>query len=90
MREKIQSLEQKSGAADFWQNREQAEQTLSTLKRLRGTYDPWWELKSGFQEVKELFDLAVEEDDESVAQEISESIGELKSKFEQLKLLVGG
>lgn len=87
MREKIQSLEQKSGAADFWQNRERAENTLSTLKRLRDTFDPWKELKLRFQEVKELFDLAVEEADESVAEEIATSLGNLRATYEQLKVL---
>jgi len=87
LREKIQSLEQKSGAADFWQNRERAENTLSTLKRLRDTFDPWKELKLRFQEVKELFDLAVEEADESVAEEIATSLGNLRATYEQLKVL---
>jgi len=85
--EKIQSLEQQSGVADFWQNREHAESTLSTLKRMRDTYDPWKELKLHFQEVKELYDLAVEEDDESVAEEIAVSLGSLRATYEQLKVL---
>ena len=87
MTEKIQSLEQQSGAADFWQNREHAESTLSTLKHMRDTYDPWKELKLHFQEVKELYDLAVEEDDESVAEEIAVSLGSLRATYEQLKVL---
>ena len=87
MIEKIQSLEQQSGAADFWQNRENAEATLSTLKRLRDTYDPWNELKTNFQELNELFDLAVEESDESVAEEIAANLGELRTTYEKLKVL---
>ena len=87
MSEKIRSLEQQSGAADFWQNRENAENTLSTLKRLRNTYDPWKELKLRFREVKELYDLAVEERDESVAQEIAASLRNSRATYEQLKVL---
>jgi peptide chain release factor 2 len=83
---KIQSLEHQTGAADFWQNREHAESTLSNLKRLRDTFDPWKELKLRFQEVKELFDLAVEEADESVSEEIAVSLGSLRTLYEQLKL----
>jgi peptide chain release factor 2 len=60
---------------------------LSALKRLRDAYDPWQELKSAFRDVKELFDLAVEESDESVSQEIESSVRKLEAKYEQLKLL---
>ena len=87
MKEKIDSLEKQSGTADFWQNREQAENTLSTLKRLRDTFDPWQELKASFREVKELLDLAAEEADESFAEEISANLGNLRSTYEQLKVL---
>jgi peptide chain release factor 2 len=85
--EKIQTLEQRSGAADFWQNREHAENTMSTLKRLRDTFDPWKELKARFRDVKELFDLAVEEGDESIGEEIAAGLGSLRATYEQLKLL---
>jgi peptide chain release factor 2 len=85
--EKIQSLEQQTAAADFWQNREHAENTLSTLKRLRNTFDPWRELKVRFQDLKELLELAAEEDDESVAQEIASGFEKMKTRYEQLKLL---
>jgi peptide chain release factor 2 len=85
--EKIQTLEQRSGAADFWQNREHAENTMSTLKRLRDTFDPWKELKARFRDVKELFDLAVEEGDESIGEEIAAGLESLRATYEQLKLL---
>jgi len=84
---KIQTLEKQSGAADFWQNREQAESTLSTLKRLRDTLDPWEVLRRRFQEAKELYHLAVEEEDESISGEIAESLDKLSTTYEQLKLL---
>jgi len=87
LKEKIQSLEQQSGKADLWQNREHAENTLSTLKALRGTLDPWKSLRTRFREVKELYDLAVEEADESLAGEIAASLGKLRTTYEQLKLL---
>jgi peptide chain release factor 2 len=84
--DRIRSLEQKSGAADFWQNRENAENTLSTLKRLRNTYDPWEELRLHFQEAKELFGLAVEENDDSVSEEIAASLTRLRTTYELLKV----
>jgi peptide chain release factor 2 len=84
---KIQTLEKQSGAADFWQNREHAENTMSSLKRLRDTFDPWKELRERFRDVKELHNLAVEEADESLAEEINASLGNLRATYEQLKVL---
>jgi peptide chain release factor 2 len=84
---KIQSLEQQSGTADFWQNREHAENTMSSLKTLRDTFDPWEGLRAHFREVKELYNLAVEEADESLAEEITASLGNLRATYEQLKVL---
>ena len=80
-------MEQQSGAEDFWQNREHAENTLSTLKRLRDTLDPWKELRLRLRETKELYELAVEEDDESIAGEIAAGLDEVRATFDQLKLL---
>jgi len=60
---------------------------MSTLKRLRDTFDPWKELKARFRDVKELFDLAVEEGDESIGEEIAAGLGSLRATYEQLKLL---
>ena len=85
--EKIRSLETKAAAADFWQNREHAESTLSTLKRLREIYDPWQELKEHFGEVAELLNLALEESEESVAEEIAAGIEKLQVRYEKLKML---
>jgi len=84
---KIHSLEQQTAAADFWQNREHAENIMSTLKRLKSIYDPWRELKNSCQDVKELFELAAEEADESVAEEIRDDVKRLQGKYEQLKFL---
>ena len=84
---KIRSLEKQSGAADFWQNREHAENTMSSLKGLRNTFDPWKELRERFQDVKELHNLALEEADESLAEEINSSLGNLRATYEQLKVL---
>ena len=84
---KIQTLEKQSGEADLWQNREHAENTMSSLKRLRDTFDPWKELRERFRDVKELHNLAVEEADETLAEEIDASLGNLRATYEQLKVL---
>lgn len=84
---KIQSLEQQTAAADFWHSREHAESILTILNRLKSTFDPWRQLRVSFQDVKELFELAVEEADESVAAEIRAGVKKLQAKYEQLKLL---
>jgi peptide chain release factor 2 len=84
---KIQSLERRSADPDFWQNRENAEATLSQLKRLRGIYDPWKELKARIEDVSEHLELALEETDESFGREIASTLDTLKATYETLKML---
>jgi len=80
-------LEQLTAAPDFWQNRERAEQTLSRIKGLRRQYEPWKQLRHDFQEARELYALAREESDQSLAEEIRVSHDRLLARFESLRLL---
>ena len=83
----IALLEEKTGDPEFWSNRSEAETTLSELKQLKGRLDPWKELLRQFQELKELFDLATDESDESFAAEISNDLNEIREIFDRLKVL---
>jgi peptide chain release factor 2 len=80
-------LEELTAASDFWQNREKAEQTLSRIKALRRQYDPWRQLRGEFREARELYELAREEGDQSLAAEIRSSQEKLQARFEALRLL---
>jgi peptide chain release factor 2 len=72
---------------EFWHDREKAEQTLTVLKRLTRQLEPWEELRKRFTDLRELYELALEEGDQSLEPEIRKNAAELRERYESLKLL---
>lgn len=83
----IQRLEQKTAAPDFWDDREEAEKTLSELKRVRDRFEPWQDLLRETEDLEELLALAQEEDDSSVAEEIRSGYDRLYERYEKTRIL---
>jgi peptide chain release factor 2 len=79
----VSELEKAAGAPDFWNNREKAEQTLTRIKRLKNRYEPWQKIYSEFDDLKELYAMALEAGDESLDAEISELLQNLSRDFER-------
>ncbi|MDC7223022.1 MAG: peptide chain release factor 2 [Spirochaetales bacterium] len=87
LKSKAAELENQSADPNFWNDREQAEKILSELKRLKGRYEPWEALVSDLQDCIELLDLAKEEGDESLEEEITSSLDNMEETFERLNTL---
>ena len=60
---------------------------MSLLKKLKGTYEPWEELKKRFRDAKELYELAVDEEDQSLEAEIRDTLSSLRERYEKLRML---
>lgn len=80
-------LEKESGDPNFWNDRENAEKKLAQLKRLKNKFEPWEKLVQDLSDVKELFELAVEEGDESLESEIQEQLTKISDSFSNLNSL---
>jgi peptide chain release factor 2 len=87
MKEEIETLEQKTAAPEFWNDREHAEKTMGQLKRLKDRYEPWKELVAQLQDLEELYELAVEEKDPSFEKEIRSTLSDLQKRYEKLRIL---
>ncbi len=87
LEDKIKKLEEKTYESGFWDDRENAEKVMGELKKLHGVYDPWKKLMSDFSDAYGLYEMAAEESDESLEEEISASVTALEREFEKLKLL---
>ncbi|MFP4011762.1 MAG: peptide chain release factor 2 [Spirochaetaceae bacterium] len=87
MKEEIETLEQKTAAPDFWNDREHAEATLSQLKRLRDRYEPWRDLVAELEDLEGLYTLAVEENDPSLEADIRSTLSHLQARYERLRVL---
>ena len=84
---KIKALEQESGEAGFWDDRENAEKKLGDLKKLHRRYDPWKELLSKFDDLDTLLELSMEEKDETQAAELEKQLKKIRKRYEELHLL---
>ena len=82
----VRRLEEKTGAPDFWNDREQAEKTLGELKQMRDRFEPWEALVQESEDLSELVTLAKEESDSSVEQEIRTIYGRLNERYEKLRI----
>ncbi len=78
VRQKIETLEKKSGEPDFWNNSDSAQQTLRKLSSLKTSLQEVEELDSRHNELAELIELTELEDDESLESEIRAGLDELE------------
>jgi peptide chain release factor 2 len=59
---------------------------LQSIKRKRERLEPWLKVKQTFDDTRELFELAKEEEDESVKEEIEENLEYLKKEVDRLTI----
>ncbi len=64
-----------------------AEGTLAVLKKLKKRYEPWEALRARMAEQEELYDLAVEEKDQSLEPELRHGLEDLEQGYARLRLL---
>jgi peptide chain release factor 2 len=85
MLSEIASTERKTAEADFWKDKEKASEVLTRLKQLKRQYEPWQKLRSDYDGLVEMYQLAVEENDQSFEAELRESLGRLEKTYTELK-----
>ncbi len=83
----IREKEAVTAEPDFWNDRETAEKMLAEINSLKRSFAPWKELKEQVEELEELYQMAVEEDDSSVEDEIAGSLETLRSEYSKLRLM---
>ena len=84
--EEAKELEAKTYAPDFWEDQEKSGKTLQQLKRLKDTIEEYETLVSHFEDATVLTDMAIEEDDESSVEEVTQEVDYLEKNAERLRL----
>ena len=82
LKEKADELEKKTCEQGFWDNAENTQGVLTTLKNTRQTIEDYEKLKNGAESLRSLIELAVEEDDESFTEEILKELKSLEKEKE--------
>ena len=86
--EKIAELEYKMGEPGFWDDAEKAQKLNQELNDVKISVDKYKALRSKYDDVETLYELASEEDDESMEADIDEEIGKVDEGLEALQLEV--
>lgn len=83
---KINLNEEKMNEVDFWNDNENAQKVLQQNKSLKETIEEYNNLKNNLDDIEVLLEMAIEEDDNSLTDEIEESIKNLVSEVDKTKI----
>ena len=85
-------LEKEAARPDLWEDQEKARRILAELASLRNVVENWERLDAERRELEELAQLAEEEDDPGLEEEIERGARELRRKVDRLEeeSLLGG
>jgi len=86
VQERIAQLQKLSAEAHFWDDPEQAQATMQELSSLQNDLSAWRHLASQADELAELWALAEDEDDSSMAREIASEAVRLKASLSEMRL----
>ncbi|MGI8927049.1 MAG: peptide chain release factor 2 [Tepidiformaceae bacterium] len=81
----VTRLEAQSGEADFWEDPEHARETMQRLALLRDRVATWRDLERRASDVVDLLELALAEDDSSIAEAASHELTVLERQLHDLE-----
>jgi len=83
------TLERKMVKAGFWDNHEAAQSVVSRLSALKSVVEPAEEIQREIKDLAELFELAVESNEDELAQLEDDLAGLTKTDQEDLQAYLG-
>ncbi len=92
LEKKAAELEEKTLAPDFWNDQANSGKMLQELKQLKDKLDSYRALVSELEDTVTLAEMAIEENDESLTDEILESVKHIESEEERqrIEILLSG
>ena len=82
----ISRLEKVTESHDLWEDPQAAQKVMQDLTVLRGPVEQFYGLKTRFNDAYALWELGMEENDDSVQEDLETQIAELEHDIEQLQL----
>ncbi|MGB9679497.1 MAG: peptide chain release factor 2 [Thermoanaerobacteraceae bacterium] len=86
VKREINDIDQKMSEPDFWNDLEKSQSYSKRLKNLKELLDEYNSLVSEWEDLNALVELGIEEQDESLEEEVKKSIYLLRNKIEELKI----
>ena len=84
-RAEMAALNEKMAAPDFWDHKEEAQNTVAALSAAKNVIEPYEKVRKEVGDLDELIELAGE--DEAMLQEVSDLVKELSRELDQLELV---
>lgn len=88
LREEVAQLEEKTSAPDFWNDQENSGKILRQVKQLKDKIERYDALSAKLEDAITLCDLAIEEGDESMKDEILAEAAEVEAQEEKMRIEV--
>ncbi len=82
----IEKLEKESAAQDFWNDLENSQKVLQRIKTLKSKKEKYEDLLTSWDDLMTLIELAQEENDEGLTDEVQTGIEELTSRLSDQKM----
>ena len=82
----IEELEGRAAQPDFWDNMEESQKVLRHTSQLKSAVESYEKLCAQHEDLVTLVEMAIEEDDESVEEELRTELDAFKETLETLKL----
>lgn len=74
-------------APDFWNDHENAEKVMASVKKMKNRIEPWKELISQMDDIDAMYELAAESVAEEDESEVKTMLKEAQKRFEELNIL---
>ena len=74
-------------APGFWDDNDKATKVMNDIKMLKGRVEPWEDLIQKVSDMETLYDLGVEENDQSVEKELKEQLDVAQKEYEHQSIL---
>ncbi|MBR1912638.1 MAG: peptide chain release factor 2 [Treponema sp.] len=84
---KIAEKESLSNEPGFWDDNVKATKVMNDIKMLKGRIEPWVELKQSVSDLEALYELGIEENDQSLESELKEAYEKAKAEYDHQSIL---
>lgn len=84
--DKIDELEQLTASDGFWEDPDRAQKVMQEINGLRGRVEEFQEILSTFEDAEVLWQMGMDEGDESLEGEVSEALEKLDGQLAQMEL----
>ncbi len=86
LKKEVEELENKTAEAGFWDKPEESQHILKQLKHKKSTLEHYTALKRDYDDIETLIDIAIEDDDESVVDEVMSDLEKVRKEYERQKI----